>query len=327
MFGSAETGHLRGGGNGEFGFCISANDFSRVLSGPRQSALRVFAKRSLVRYLHLPRTPLGQGSRPAHPANRRRENGGRHTRAVCAGREAGSRGRPEQTDSRTDRRGVRGSRTSEECRGPTQKQRTPAGSVAEHLATEEDWETWNKKADVLIGTPHVLSPARTGVAPVPRSAFDLVTSMRRTTYRRRRGTRSSKHPREGRSPDGHSIPCGRPTSARINRLFLSTSTCPRKGRFRRSALPPSRRCRYRGARCNDRAPSDRAASLYDMRATAAVCLCARIRWTTQRRSRGFMRPQFTARSHYSRHTLATSQAMRHEVESGELRVYLRRSPD
>jgi superfamily II DNA or RNA helicase len=50
----------------------------------------------------------------------------------------------------------------------------PKVAVALHRAKEEDWKGWAKEADVVIGTPSVLSPANRDVAPMPRDLFDLV---------------------------------------------------------------------------------------------------------------------------------------------------------
>jgi superfamily II DNA or RNA helicase len=49
----------------------------------------------------------------------------------------------------------------------------PVVAVADHWATEEDWERW-RDADVVIGTPSVLSPAQGRVAVMPPELFDVV---------------------------------------------------------------------------------------------------------------------------------------------------------
>ena len=49
----------------------------------------------------------------------------------------------------------------------------PTVAVADHWATDADWERW-QSADVVIGTPAVLSPAYARVAALPRGLFDLV---------------------------------------------------------------------------------------------------------------------------------------------------------
>jgi superfamily II DNA or RNA helicase len=51
---------------------------------------------------------------------------------------------------------------------------TPKVAVALHRASAKDWQQWSKKADVVIGTPSVLSPANSGVEAMPRDFFDLV---------------------------------------------------------------------------------------------------------------------------------------------------------
>jgi hypothetical protein len=47
-------------------------------------------------------------------------------------------------------------------------------AIALHRATDDSWEEWGAKADVVVGTPSVLSPANRDVAPMPRDLFDLV---------------------------------------------------------------------------------------------------------------------------------------------------------
>src|SRR6266702_2017442 len=49
----------------------------------------------------------------------------------------------------------------------------PRVAVANRRATQDDWERW-READVVIGTPSVLSPAYDSVARMPRELFDLV---------------------------------------------------------------------------------------------------------------------------------------------------------
>ncbi len=49
----------------------------------------------------------------------------------------------------------------------------PEVRVARKLATPEDWEHW-EAADVVIGTPHVLSDGYPNVTRVPRNLFDLI---------------------------------------------------------------------------------------------------------------------------------------------------------
>lgn len=51
--------------------------------------------------------------------------------------------------------------------------RGPDVAVASHRATEEDWRSW-LEADVVIGTPAVLSPAYEAVSRMPTDMFDLV---------------------------------------------------------------------------------------------------------------------------------------------------------
>ena len=46
--------------------------------------------------------------------------------------------------------------------------------MALHRASAKDWQQWSKNADVVIGTPLVLSPANSGVEAMPRDFFDLV---------------------------------------------------------------------------------------------------------------------------------------------------------
>jgi superfamily II DNA or RNA helicase len=50
----------------------------------------------------------------------------------------------------------------------------PKVAMALHRASEDSWKEWGAKADVVIGTPSVLSPANHDVAPMPRDLFDLV---------------------------------------------------------------------------------------------------------------------------------------------------------
>ena len=50
---------------------------------------------------------------------------------------------------------------------------TPAVVRVEHRATTADWGDW-RKADVVIGTPDVLSHGYPGVERVPQGLFDLV---------------------------------------------------------------------------------------------------------------------------------------------------------
>src|SRR5581483_3111300 len=54
------------------------------------------------------------------------------------------------------------------------KSATPRVAVVEHRAKSRDWNRWARHADVVIGTPSVLSPANEGVDPMPRDLFDLV---------------------------------------------------------------------------------------------------------------------------------------------------------
>lgn len=49
----------------------------------------------------------------------------------------------------------------------------PAVAVANRRATDDDWTRW-READVVIGTPSVLSPAYDAVARMPPELFDLV---------------------------------------------------------------------------------------------------------------------------------------------------------
>jgi primosomal protein N' len=48
---------------------------------------------------------------------------------------------------------------------------TPTVAVANRRATQIDWERW-READVVIGTPSVLSPAYDAVARMPPELFD-----------------------------------------------------------------------------------------------------------------------------------------------------------
>lgn len=50
---------------------------------------------------------------------------------------------------------------------------SPVVEVADHRATDDDWSRW-RHADVVIGTPSVLSAAYGSVSPMPRELFDLV---------------------------------------------------------------------------------------------------------------------------------------------------------
>jgi superfamily II DNA or RNA helicase len=50
----------------------------------------------------------------------------------------------------------------------------PNVALAVRRATVDDWEKWAMTADVVVGTPSVLSPSIRDVAPMPRDLFDLV---------------------------------------------------------------------------------------------------------------------------------------------------------
>jgi superfamily II DNA or RNA helicase len=52
--------------------------------------------------------------------------------------------------------------------------RPPRVEIAKHLATAANWKQWKRSADVVIGTPNVLSPMRDGVDPLPKKLFDLI---------------------------------------------------------------------------------------------------------------------------------------------------------
>ena len=55
----------------------------------------------------------------------------------------------------------------------TEETDAPRVAVASRRATADDWKAW-RQADVVVGTPHSLSPEITGVARVPRDLFDVV---------------------------------------------------------------------------------------------------------------------------------------------------------